>query len=111
MKRNKFPGMPGNMNSMMKQVQEMQRKMEEAQAKLDETEIAGSAGGGMIEAVVTGKKELVRIKIKPDVVDPEDVEMLEDLIVAAVGDAMRKAEEIANSEMSKLTGGINIPGF
>ena len=90
MKRNKFPGMPGNMNNMMKQVQEMQRKMEE---------------------VVTGKKELVRVKINPEVVDPEDVEMLEDLIVAAVGDAMRKAEEIANSEMSKLTGGINIPGF
>ncbi|ERJ82736.1 DNA-binding protein, YbaB/EbfC family [Peptostreptococcaceae bacterium oral taxon 113 str. W5053] len=111
MKRGQFPGMPGNMNNMMKQVQKMQKQMEEAQAKLDETEVTGSAGGGMVEAVVNGKKELLSVKIKPDVVDPEDVEMLEDLVVAAVSEAIRKADEMANTEMGKLTGGINFPGF
>ncbi len=111
MKRGQFPGMPGNMNNMMKQVQKMQKQMEEAQAKLDEAEVTGSAGGGMVEAVVNGKKELLSVKIKPDVVDPEDVEMLEDLVVAAVSEAIRKADEMANTEMGKLTGGINFPGF
>ena len=111
MKRGQFPGMPGNMNNMMKQVQKMQKQMKEAQAKLDETEVTGSAGGGMVEAVVNGKKELLSVKIKPDVVDPEDVEMLEDLVVAAVSEAIRKADEMANTEMGKLTGGINFPGF
>ena len=111
MKRGQFPGMPGNMNNMMKQVQKMQKQMEEAQAKLDEAEVTGSAGGGMGEAVVNGKKELLSVKIKPDVVDPEDVEMLEDLVVAAVSEAIRKADEMANTEMGKLTGGINFPGF
>ena len=111
MKRGQFPGMPGNMNNMMKQVQKMQKQMEEAQAKLDETEVTRSAGGEMVEAVINGKKELLSVKIKPDVVDPEDVEMLEDLVVAAVSEAIRKADEMANTEMGKLTGGINFPGF
>ena len=112
MKRGRYPGMPGgNMNNMMKQVQKMQRQMEEAQAKLEETEVVGSAGGGMVEATANGKKEILKIHIDPEVVDPDDVEMLEDLVVAAVGEALRKAEDMTNQEMGKLTGGLNIPGL
>ena len=94
-KRGGFPGggMPGNMANLMKQAQRMQRQMEEGQKELETKEFAAAAGGGAVEATVSGKKELLKIALKEEVVDPEDVEMLQDMIVAAVNEALRKAEE------------------
>lgn len=107
-----FPGMGGaNMNNMMKQVQKMQKQMEETQAELEEKVLETSAGGGAVTVKVTGKKEIVGITIKPEVVDPDDVEMLEDLITAAVNEAIRAAEDMMASEMGKITGKMNIPGL
>ena len=106
-----FPGMGGNMNNMMKQMQKMQKKMEEVQAEVDATELEATAGGGAIKVVVNGKKELLDIEIDPSVVDPEDVEMLQDLVIAAVNEGLRKAEDFAANEMKKVTGGLNIPGM
>lgn len=103
-------GMP-NMNNMMKQVQKMQKQMEQKQAELEEKEVEASAGGGAVVVKVSGKKELKSIEIKEDVVDPDDVEMLQDLIIAAVNEALRSADEFANKEMSQITGGMNIPGL
>ncbi len=100
----------GNMNNMIKQAQKMQKDMMKVQEELEQRQIETSAGGGAVTVVVTGKKELVSINIKPEVVDPEDVEMLEDLILAAVNEAIRKAEEMVSGEMSKLTGGLGLPG-
>jgi nucleoid-associated protein EbfC len=100
----------GNMNNMIKQAQKMQKDMMKVQEELELREIEASAGGGAVTVIVTGKKELVSIKIKPEVVDPEDVEMLQDLILAAVNEAIRKAEEMVSSEMGKLTGGLGLPG-
>ena len=111
MGRGKYPGMGGNMNNMMKQMQKMQKQMEEMQAQLEEKEIEASAGGGAVTALVNGKKELLNITIDESVVDPEDVEMLQDLILAAVNEAMREAENMVNKEMQKVTGGLNIPGL
>lgn len=105
-----FPGGMGNMNNMIKQAQKMQKDMMKVQEELEQRQIESSAGGGAVTVVVTGKKELVSINIKPEVVDPDDVEMLQDLILAAVNEAIRKAEEMVNSEMSKLTGGFGLPG-
>lgn len=105
-----FPG-GGNMNSMMKKVQKMQQEMARTQQEIEEKEFSSTAGGGVIEAVVNGKKEVVKIKIDEDVVDPEDTEMLEDLVVAAINDALKKADEYSQKEMGKLTGNINIPGL
>lgn len=111
-RRGGFPGMGGaNMNNMMKQVQKMQKQMEETQAKLEEKVLETSAGGGAISIKITGKKEIVGIEIKPEVVDPDDVEMLEDLIMAAVNEAIRAAEDMMASEMGKITGKMNIPGL
>ena len=106
-KRGGFPGgMPGNMNNLMKQAQRMQRQMEENQKELEAREFTAAAGGGAVEVTVSGKKEILKVKLSEEVVDPEDVEMLEDLIVAAVNEALRKAEE-ANAElMGKMTGGL-----
>ncbi len=101
----------GNMNQMMKQVQKMQKEMEKVQEELDQAEVEASAGGGVVTAKVNGKKELLEIKIDESIVDPEDIDMLEDLILAAVNEAMRMAEEKMSKEMSKLTGGLNIPGL
>ena len=106
-----FPGMGGNMNNMMKQMQKMQKKIEEVQAVVDATELEATAGGGAIKVVVNGKKELLDIEIDPSVVDPEDVEMLQDLVIAAVNEGLRKAEDFAANEMKKVTGGLNIPGM
>ena len=106
-----FPGMGGNMNNMMKQMQKMQKKIEEVQAVVDATELEATAGGGAIKVVVNGKKELLDIEIDPSVVDPEDVEMLQDLVIAAVNEGLRKAEDFAANEMKKVTGGLNIPGI
>jgi DNA-binding YbaB/EbfC family protein len=110
MSKGRMPGM-GNMGSMMKQVQKMQQEMARLQAELEEKTVESSAGGGVVSVVVTGKKELKDITIKPEAVDPEDVEMLQDLILAAVNEALRKADEMVAGEMAKITGGLNIPGF
>ena len=107
-----FPmGGGGNMNNMMKQAQKMQQEMARVQQELEEKTIETTAGGGAITVVVSGKKQLVSIDIKPEVVDPDDVEMLQDLILVAVNDALTKVEEVTSKEMGKLTGGINIPGL
>ncbi len=111
MGRKGFPGMGGNMGNMMKQVQKMQKQMETMEEDLKEKEVEASVGGGVVKAVVNGKKELIKIEIEPTAVDPEDVDMLEDLILAAVNEAMRKAEDMVESEMKKITGGLNIPGL
>lgn len=103
--------MGGNMQKMMKQVQKMQADMARLQEELADRTTEASSGGGMVTAVVNGKQELLSIKIKPEAVDPEDVEMLEDLLVAAVKEAMRKSQEMAAEEMNKITGGIKIPGM
>ena len=106
--RGGFPGgaMPGNMNQLMKQAQRMQRQMEEAQAQLESQEITGTAGGGVVEVTVSGSKELTAVKIDPEAVDPDDVEMLQDLIMAATNEALRKVDEISQASMSKFTGGL-----
>lgn len=107
-KRGGFPGggVPGNMNNLMKQAQRMQRQMEESQKDLETQEFSATAGGGAVEVVVSGKKEVVRVKLSQEVVDPEDIEMLQDLIVAATNEALRKAEEANSEMMSKMTGGL-----
>lgn len=110
-KRGGFPGgmgMPGNMNNLMKQAQRMQRQMEEAQKALEEKEVTITSGGGAVEVTVTGKHEVKALKLDSEVVDPDDVEMLEDLIVAAVNEAFRKLDEESQSQMAKLTGGLGI---
>jgi len=104
-----FPGMGGNMNNLMKQAQKLQKQMEEAQKDLETKEFEASVGGGAVTVRVSGKKELKDIIIKPEVVDPDDVEMLQDLVLTAVNEALKKAEEETNSSMGKLTGGLNIP--
>lgn len=104
-----FPG-GGNMNNLMKQAQMLQKKMEEAQKEAEKEEFEASVGGGAVSVRVSGKKEVLSIKIKPEVVDEDDVEMLEDLVLSAVNEALRKAEEETSSKMSKLTGGMNMPG-
>ena len=108
-----FPGgaMPGNMNNMMKQVQKMQKQMEETQKKLEESEVTATAGGGAIEVVVNGKKEVKSVTIDPDILDPEEVEMLQDLIMVAVNDAISQVTKQSEDEMGKITGGMNIPGI
>ena len=99
------------MNKMMKQMQKLQEQMERMQKKLAEKEVTHSAGGGMVKATVNGRQELVNIEIDPEVIDPEDREMLEDLIIAAVNGAMEEANQLAQSEMAQLTGGLSIPGM
>ena len=98
--------MPGNMANLMKQAQRMQRQMEEGQKELETKEFVAAAGGGAVEATVSGKKELLKIVLNEEVVDSEDVEMLQDLIVAAVNEALRKAEEASSELMGKMTGGL-----
>ena len=106
-KRGGLPGgMPGNMNNLMKQAQRMQRQMEEQQAELENKEFSATAGGGVVEVTVTGKREVSKVKIDPEAVDPDDVEMLEDLIVAATNEALRKCEEESQAQMAKITGGL-----
>ncbi|MGL4363452.1 MAG: YbaB/EbfC family nucleoid-associated protein [Cellulosilyticaceae bacterium] len=103
-------GMP-NMQQLMKQAQKMQQQMEVAQEKLGDLEVTATVGGGMVEVVATGKKEIKSITIKEDVVDPEDIETLEDLVLAAVNEALRQAEEVSQREMGKLTGGMPTGGL
>ncbi|NLL30763.1 MAG: YbaB/EbfC family nucleoid-associated protein [Clostridiales bacterium] len=113
MARGGFPGGfgGGNMNNLMKQAQKLQREMEEMQKKLETKEFEASVGGGAVIVKANGKKELISVSIKPEVLDPDDVEMLEDLVLSAVNEALRKAEEETASTMGKLTGGMNIPGL
>ncbi len=99
-------GMPGNMNNLMKQAQRMQRQMEEAQKE----EYEAAAGGGAVTVKVSGKKEVLSVKLSEEVVDPDDIEMLEDLIVAATNEALRKLEEDSAKSMEALTGGLNLGG-
>lgn len=102
----------GGMNAnMIKQAQKMQQDMLKMQQEMETKEYEATAGGGMVTAAVTGKRELVRLAIDPEAVDPEDVEMLQDMVIAAVNEAMRKAEADANANMSKLTGGLNLGGL
>ena len=106
-----FGGMGGmNMNALMKQAQKMQKQIEETQAALADQVIETTSGGGAVKVSITGKKEIKEIKISPDVVDPDDVEMLEDLILSAVNEAVRQADEVASGAMSKITGG-NLGGM
>lgn len=101
----------GGMGGLMKQAQQMQRKMAQLQEELAEKEVEATAGGGMVTAIANGKNQLVDLKIDQEVVDPEDVEMLQDLVQAAVNEALTKAQTMVQDEMSKLTGGMNIPGM
>lgn len=111
-KRGGFPGggmgMPGNMGNLMKQAQKMQRQMEEQQKELEEKEFIAKAGGGAVEVTVSGKKLIKSIKLQEEIVDPEDIETLEDSIVAAVNEALKQVDEATSSSMSKLTGGLGM---
>ena len=100
-----------NMNKLMKQAQQLQTKMSQLQEELAEKTIEATAGGGMVRVVANGKQQIVSMQIEKEVVDPEDVEMLQDLIVAAVNDALSRSQAMVNEEMSKITGGMNIPGL
>ncbi|MBQ3899367.1 MAG: YbaB/EbfC family nucleoid-associated protein [Lachnospiraceae bacterium] len=108
-KRGGFPGggMPGNYANLMKQAQRMQRQMEESQKELETKEFIGTAGGGAVEAKVNGSKEILGIKLDPEIVDPEDIETLQDSIVAALNEAMGKADEASAALMGKMTGGLS----
>ncbi len=99
------------MGNIMKQAQQMQKKMLEVQEELGNRTVEATVGGGMVSVTVNGKNEVLQVKVEPQVVDPDDVEMLEDLIVAGVNEALRKAQEMASAEMGKLTGGLKIPGL
>ena len=113
MAKRKMPGGMGggNMNNMMKQVQKMQDDMAKLQGELEEREVEATAGGGAVKVVVSGKKTVLSVKINPEVIDEDDIEMLEVLILAAVNVALAKAEEMVSTEMGKITGGMNIPGL
>lgn len=104
-------GGPGNMQAMMRQAQKMQEDAAALQQELEVTEYTATAGGGAVEATVNGKHEVVRLNIDPEVIDPEDAEMLSDLVKAAVNEAVRKAAADADTRMAQITGGLNIPGF
>lgn len=101
----------GGMGNIMKQAQMMQKRMAQLQQELEERRIEATAGGGMVTAVVSGKQRLVSLTIDPKAVDPEDVEMLQDLVVAAVSEALKQSQKMAEEEMGKITGGLNIPGL
>jgi len=101
----------GGMGNIMKQAQQMQKRMAQLQQELEERRIEATAGGGMVTAVVSGKQQLISLTIDPKAVDPEDVEMLQDLVVVAVSEALKQSQKIAEEEMGKITGGLNIPGL
>lgn len=105
------PAGGGNMQQLLKQAQKMQQDMARVTAELEEKEIIAASGGGMVTVTVTGKRKLKAISIKPEAVDPDDVEMLQDLVLAAVNEAMAQAEELAEKEMAKITGGMGMPGM
>lgn len=99
-------GMPNNMANLMKQAQKMQKQMEDATKELEEKEMTATAGGGAVEITVSGKREVTKVKIDPEAVDPDDVEMLEDLIMAATNEAMRQIDEYSQNTMGRITGGL-----
>lgn len=101
----------GSMQKQLQQMQAMQRKMEALQAEIEEKEMTTTAGGGAVTVTVNGKKEITSLQLKPEIVDPEDIEMLQDLIMVAVNEGIRQIEEMSGAEMSKLTGGLGIPGL
>lgn len=103
--------MGGNMSKMLKQVQKMQADMAKVQDELKNKEVEASVGGGAVKVTVSGSQEVKSIVISPDAIDPDDIEMLQDLLVAAVNEAIRKSQDLANSEMSKIAGGLNMPGM
>ena len=114
MRAGKKPSMGGGGGSMQKQLQQMQamqRRMEALQAEIEEKEMTTTAGGGAVTVTVNGKKEITKLELKPEIVDPDDIEMLQDLIMVAVNEGIRQIEEMSNAEMGKLTGGLNIPGL
>ncbi|MFD0590513.1 YbaB/EbfC family nucleoid-associated protein [Paenibacillus sp. GCM10027627] len=100
-----------NMNQMMKQVKKMQEQMLKAQEELETKTVDGTAGGGVVNVTINGHKKLLNITIKPEAVDPDDIEMLQDLVMTAVNDALTKADDLANQDMGKFTGGMKIPGL
>lgn len=104
-------GGPQNMSGMMKQVQKMQEEMTALQTELEEREYEVSAGGGMVKVKINGKREILHIDIQPDIVDPDDIETLSDVVTAAVNEAIKKVDSTSESEMQKITGGLNIPGL
>ena len=111
-KRGGFPGgMPGNMNNLMKQAQKMQKQMEENQKALEEKEFTATAGGGAVEVTVSGKREIVKVKLSEEAVDPDDVEMLEDLVLTAVNQALKAADDMMAGGMAKISGGLGMPGM
>jgi len=114
MPKNYGGGMPNlggmNMNNLMKQAKQVQKQMEELQAGLEDKTLEVTAGGGAVRVVINGKKQIKELEISRDVVDPEDVEMLQDLVIGAVNEAIRQMEEKVNGEMSRLTGGMGLPG-
>ncbi|HHW60751.1 MAG TPA: YbaB/EbfC family nucleoid-associated protein [Syntrophomonadaceae bacterium] len=99
------------LNQMMKQAKKVQEQMEKMQAELEERLIEAASGGGAVKAVVNGRQELKELEIKPEVVDPEDIDMLQDLVIAAVNEAIKQSQDMVSSEMAKITGGLNIPGL
>ncbi|HZH59990.1 MAG TPA: YbaB/EbfC family nucleoid-associated protein [Metabacillus sp.] len=101
----------GNMQKMMKQMQKMQKDMAKAQEELAEKTVEGTAGGGMVTVVVNGQKEVLEVNIKEEVVDPDDIEMLQDLVLAATNDALKKMDELTNETMGQFTKGMNLPGM
>ena len=101
----------GGMGNIMKQAQMMQKRMAQMQQELEERRIEASAGGGMVTAVVSGKQQLISLTIDPKAVDPDDVEMLQDLVMAAISEALKESQKLAQEEMGKITGGMNIPGL
>ena len=104
-------GGPSNMQSMLKQAQKMQEDMAQKQAELEEREYETSAGGGVVNVKINGKKEIISVKIDPEVVDPDDVETLEDLVTAAVNEAIKTVEAVSAEEMQKITGSMSLPGM
>ena len=103
--------MKGGMGNLFKQAQQMQQKMAKLQEELGQRTVEASVGGGMVSVTVNGKNEVLSLKIEPQVVDPDDIDMLEDLVLAGVNEALRKSQEMVSDEMSKLTGGMKIPGL
>ncbi len=111
-KRGRFSGgMPGSMNNLMKQAQRMQRQMEEAQKELEAMEFDATSGGGVVRVVVSGKKEITAVEIKPEAVDPDDVEMLQDLVMTAANEALKKVDEYSQQKMGGFSQGLSIPGL
>lgn len=106
-----FGGVPGNMQGMIQQAQKMQEEITKKQAEIDEMEFTSSVGGGVVEVTITGKKEVKAVIIKPEIVDPEEIEMLQDLVISAVNEALRQVEAKTTEEMDKITNGLNIPGL